>query len=63
MTRHRNTQTRLAQQIAVCDDVLGRLTELDDPTLKDLIEDVRTLRASLREHLASLDGKRSPPST
>jgi hypothetical protein len=53
-------QTKVAQQIAVCDEVLERLAQVDDRTLGDLIADVKVLRASL---LASLDGDGSRRST
>lgn len=61
MTVHRPSPTRIEQQIAVCDTVLERLAQLDDSnTLEGLIEDVRTLRASLQQ-LASTDGDGSRP--
>lgn len=56
-------QTKVAQQIAVCDEVLERLAQVDDRTLGDLIADVKVLRASLRQQLASLDGDGSRRST
>ena len=61
MTVPQNTQLRLAQQIKVCDDVIEQLAQLDSRELTALIEDVRTLRASLVEQLGSMDGDGSRP--
>ena len=56
MTIHETSKNRVEQQIAICDDVLERLKELDDNALADLIADVRMLRVSLLHSLAGTDG-------
>lgn len=62
MTAPRTTQLSLARQIKVCGDVIEHLAELDSRQLTDLIEDVQTLRASLVDRLASMDGDGRVPS-
>jgi hypothetical protein len=63
---HETNKNRVEQQIALCDDVLERLKELDgNGALADLIVDVRMLRVSLLHSVASMDGDGdgSQPST
>ena len=60
MALHESKRTRLVEQIKVCDDVIERLSDLEVPTAKPLVEDVETLRASFRLALASLDGDAAP---
>lgn len=62
MTVPQDFRLRLAQQIKVCDDVVEHLAQLDSRQLTDLIGDVQTLRASLVDRLASMDGDGSMPS-
>jgi hypothetical protein len=66
MTIHETSKNRVDQQIAVCDDVLERLKDLEgNGALADLIADVRMLRVSLVHTLARMDGDGdgSQPST
>ena len=60
MALHESKRTRLIEQIKVCDDVIERLSQLEAPTAKPLVEDVETLRSSFRLALASLDGDAAP---
>jgi hypothetical protein len=62
MALHESKRTRLIEQIKVCDDVIERLSHLEAPTAKPLVEDVETLRSSFRLALASLDGDGAAPS-
>jgi hypothetical protein len=62
MALHESKRTRLIEQIKVCDDVIERLSYLEAPTAKPLVEDVETLRSSFRLALASLDGDGAAPS-
>jgi hypothetical protein len=66
MSLYEISRNRYAQQIAICDNVLERLDELEDNgALTDLIADVRMLRVSLLQALVGLDGdgEGSQPST
>lgn len=64
MTVRMDSRNRIAQQIAVCDHVIERLTHLDSnhATLADLIADVRMLRVSLQQALTNPDADGSQPS-